>query len=304
LNRYGEYTRLWNLEHAVELQHELLPRLSLVVSWFRGGFRNYSQSVNQLVTQADYTPIEIFDPRNGSPITIYNINPNKANAVDNLDTQNPSRQNYYDSINIEFNARPGRNVQIFGGIAFERDLEVNCFSPDDPNYFSGGTVAQLSRFCDDRQTGLPFQKNFKVSGVYPLPGTFTISGSFQSTQAGTEETTFYTITRTLRYPASCPAPCPAGALVVGPQLTRSTLSVYLNSPGTEFGDRINQLDLKLARTFRSGRVSITPAFEAFNILNPDNIVSVVTNNYASSSYKRPNSIVQGRLIGIGAQVRW
>ena len=53
-----------------------------------------------------------------------------------------------------------------------------------------------------------------------------------------------------------------------------------------------------------GRASVIPALEAFNILNPDNIVSVVTNNYASGSYKRPNSIVQGRLIGVGAQVRW
>jgi len=53
-----------------------------------------------------------------------------------------------------------------------------------------------------------------------------------------------------------------------------------------------------------GRARVSPALELFNILNPDNIVSVVTNNYASASYKRPNSIVQGRLIGVGAQVRW
>ena len=303
LSRFGGYTRLWNLEHAVEIQHELLPRLSVSASWFHGGFRNYSKTVNELVTTADYTPIQIFDPRDGTPMTIYNINANKANAVDRLATRDPTHRNYYDSINFEFRARPGRGAQLFGGIALEKDLETNCFSPDDPN-FTEGTVAQLSRFCDDRKNGLAFQNNFKVSGVYPLPWDVTLSGSFQSTQAGTEETTFYTITRTLRYPADCPAPCPAGALVVGPQLTRSSLSVYLNAPGTEFGDRINQLDLKVTRTFKAGRVSVIPAFEAFNVLNPDNIVSVVTNNFASTSYKRPNSIVQGRLIGIGAQVKW
>jgi len=49
---------------------------------------------------------------------------------------------------------------------------------------------------------------------------------------------------------------------------------------------------------------VSPAFELFNLLNPDNIVSVVTNNYASTSYKRPNSIVQGRLIGISSRVSW
>ena len=122
------------------------------------------------------------------------------------------------------------------------------------------------RFCDGRENKLPFQSNYKMSGVYPLGWDITLSGSFQSTQAGTEETTFYTITRTLPYPANCPAPCPAGALVVGSQLTRSTLSVNLNAPGTEFGDRINQLDLKVTRTFRRGRVQISPALELFNIL--------------------------------------
>jgi hypothetical protein len=295
LNRYGAYPRLWNLEHGVEIQHELLPRLSVSASWFHGGFRDYSKTVNELVTAADYTPIQIFDPRNGTPITIYNINANKANAVDNLAALDPTHRNYYDSVNLEFRARPGRGAQVFGGIALEHDVETNCYSPDNPNAL---------RFCDGRENKLPFQKNFKVSGVYPLPWDVTVSGSFQSTQANTEETTFYTITRTLRYPSTCPAPCPAGALVVGSPLTRSSLNVNLNPPGTEFGDRINQLDLKVTRTFTMGRARVSPALEVFNVLNPDNIVSVVTNNYASASYKRPNSIVQGRLIGIGAQVRW
>ncbi len=303
LNRFGDYTRLWNLEHGLEIQHELLPRVSVSASWFHGGFRNYSATVNQLVTTADYTPLQIFDPRDGTPITIYNINANKANAVDNLATQDPTHRNSYDSFNFEFRARLGQGAQIFGGIALERDVEADCFAPDDPNFLNG-TIAELARFCDDRGSGLPFQKNFKVSGVYPLPWDVTVSGSFQSTRANTEETTFYTITRSLRYPSTCPAPCPAGALVVGPQLTRSSLSVYLNPPGTEFGDRINQLDFKVSRTFRMGRARVSPALELFNILNPDNIVSVVTNNYASASYKRPNSIVQGRLIGLTAQVRW
>jgi carboxypeptidase family protein len=294
LNRYGAYPRLWNLEQGIELQHELLPRVSVTASWFHGGFRDYATTVNELLTVDDYTAIQIYDPRNGTPITIYNVSPAKANAVDNFDTLDPSRKNYYDSINLEFRARVGRAAQIFGGIAFEQDIETNCYTPDNPNNL---------RFCDGRENGLPFEKNFKVSGVYPLGWGVTLSGSFQSTQADTEETTFMTITSRSRYPANCPSPCPAGALII-PNLTRASLSLNLNAPGTEFGDRINQLDLKVARTFRYGRVSISPNIEAFNILNPDNIVSVVTNNYLSASYKRPNSIVQGRLVGIGAQVRW
>src|SRR6266542_6042869 len=47
LNTYGAYPRTWNLEHGLELQHELLPRLSLTGSWFRGDFRNLTTTINQ-----------------------------------------------------------------------------------------------------------------------------------------------------------------------------------------------------------------------------------------------------------------
>jgi hypothetical protein len=51
-------------------------------------------------------------------------------------------------------------------------------------------------------------------------------------------------------------------------------------------------------------VSISPSIEAFNLLNPDQIVSYVSTSYATSSYLRPNSIVQGRIIGLAVQTRW
>ena len=52
----------------------------------------------------------------------------------------------------------------------------------------------------------------------------------------------FLITRTTRYPANCPAPCPAGQLVA-PTLTSASVTVPLVAPGTEFLPRLNQLDL-------------------------------------------------------------
>jgi hypothetical protein len=44
----------------------------------------------------------------------------------------------------------------------------------------------------------------------------------------------------------------------------------------------------------------------FNLTNSDAIVSYVDGgtNVLSSAYGRPNSIVQGRMLGVGATVRW
>ena len=143
----------------------------------------------------------------------------------------------------------------------------------------------------------------------------TISGSFQSTRGvaiGTApgstttppNSASFAVGATTRYPSNCPAPCPAGALVIGPALTVTTLTVPLVPYLVNVADRINQLDVKASRTFRMGRLSVAPSVEVFNLLNPDQIVSYVSTGYATSSYLRPNSIVQGRIIGVAVQTRW
>ena len=52
LNTYGDYPRTWNLEHGLELQHELLPRLSVTGSWFHGNFANLTTTINRALQVA------------------------------------------------------------------------------------------------------------------------------------------------------------------------------------------------------------------------------------------------------------
>jgi len=305
LNRYGNFPRTWNLESAVELQHELLPRLSVSGSWFRGTFHNLTATYHTEWTHADYTPIQIFNPMTGTPTTVYNRSA-AANSrpADNLDTFDPDRQRIYNSYSLEFNARPGRGARIFGGLSIERELNVNCTNPDNPNSL---------RFCDERHLEdgftIPFRKNLRLAGSIPIKYGVTLSGSLQSNRGvaiGTTTTgsASYAIGSTTRYPANCPSPCPAGALVIGPALTVTTLTVPLVPYLVNVADRINQLDLKATKTFRFGHAAISPSIEMFNLINPDQIVSYVSTSYATSSFLRPNSIVQGRIIGLSVQTRW
>ena len=74
--------------------------------------------------------------------------------------------------------------------------------------------------------------------------------------------------------------------------------------GAVFTERINQLDINVSRTFKVGRVSILPTLEVFNLNNSDAVVTYVSTNVLAASYLRPNSILQGRIIGIGTGVRW
>jgi hypothetical protein len=307
-NEYGGWPRTWNLEQGIELQHELLPRLSLTGSWFHGSFRNLDVTINRAL-QFDgdptlnpwYTPFTVYNPETGEAITAYGLKLEgtaSRRPTDNLDTYDPTREQVYNAFNLEFRARPGVGAQIFGGISFERELLVNCTAPDDPNDL---------RFCDDRQSNIPFKKNLKLAGSVPLPFAVTFSAALQSNQpfaANTARVMTFT-TGSTRYPSNCAAPCPANAVIVPRAVAnQSSMTVDLVEPRSVFFERITQLDFKVQRTFRIGRVSVLPTLEVFNVNNSDAIISYQSTNILSGQYLAPNSIMQPRMVGVGATVRW
>jgi hypothetical protein len=82
------------------------------------------------------------------------------------------------------------------------------------------------------------------------------------------------------------------------------MNFNLEAENSVLVERITQLDFKVTRTFRLNRISLIPTFEVFNVNNSDAIISYVTTNALSSSFLAPNSIMQGRMYGVGLMVRW
>jgi hypothetical protein len=311
LNTYGNFPRTWNLESGLELQHELLPRLSVTGSWFKGNFHNLTTTINQSWSLSDYTPFTVYNPLSGEPITVFSRSAAaQARPTRNLDTFDPERKRKYEAFAFEFRARPGRGAQVFGGVSIERQLDVNCTAPDNPNVptTSGAANAQ---FCDDTKNDIPFRKSLKLAGSVQLPWQLTLSGVFQSNHgiaARNSATGGMVMSATrgaTRYPTTCPAPCPAGEIILPTALFNpGSLIVNLVDGDTVYSERINQLDFKVSRTFRFGRVSVTPQFEVFNVNNSDAIISYVSTNVLDAAYLRPNSIMQGRMLGAALQTRW
>jgi hypothetical protein len=297
LNEYGAYPRTWNLESALELQHEVTRGLSGSASWFRGNFHNLTTTINRSYTHADYTPYTFYDPLTGEPIEVY-ARTLQNRPTSNLDTYDPERERIYESFNFDFNARPGRGVTLFGGLAVERQLDVTCTAPDDPNTL---------RFCDDRENGIPYRKSFKLSASAPIIWGVNASVVFQSNHGLASSRTMVPTRGVTRYPTSCPAPCPAGQIIMPTTaFGQTSMTVNLVDGDTVYTDRINQLDLRFGRTFEMGRARITPSLEIFNSTNTDAIVSYASTNAlnAGSSYLRPNSIIQPRMIGFTILTRW
>jgi hypothetical protein len=115
--------------------------------------------------------------------------------------------------------------------------------------------------------------------------------------------TNFLITRTTRYPANCPAPCPAGQLVA-PTLTSASVTVPLVAPGTEFLPRINQLDLSIAKWFQISGYRLQGQVDIFNAFNVNTESAYRSTQFATASYLQPSSVIQGRMIRLGMQLKW
>jgi hypothetical protein len=159
--------------------------------------------------------------------------------------------------------------------------------------------------CDDFALDIPYRPQFKMSGTREIGWGINLSMAFQNNSSPTSSR-LMTVTRgTTRYPANCPAPCPAGQIIMPTGVYgQASMSMLLESPRVSSVERIVQLDVKIARTFRFGRFSVLPTFEVFNVNNSDAIISYNTTNVLSSTYLAPNSIMQGRIYGFGVVTRW
>ena len=78
----------------------------------------------------------------------------------------------------------------------------------------------------------------------------------------------------------------------------ANVTVNLVEPGTIFGDRLNQLDLRLAKPMRLGTTKTTVNLDIYNAFN-SSAALVQNNNYAS--WQQPQRIVNARFFKISAQ---
>jgi len=308
LNEYGRYPRTWNFENAVEVQHELLPGFSLSGAVYRGEFRNLTTTINQNWTLADYTPFTFYTPTSGQPFEVFARSvAAQARPARFLDTYDPQRRRQYQALMTNLTWRIPGGGQVFGGYTMERERQRACTAPDDPNYAAAGSTTTFTTkaFCDDFVLDIPWKHQFKLSGTRQIGWGFDLSMAFQSNQSPNSSRLMNVTRGVTRYPATCPAPCPANQIIM-PTSTfgQGSLVVYLEPERATFVERIVQLDFKLQRRFTIGRVSLLPVIEVFNVNNSDAIISFVTTNALSNSYLVPNSIMQGRILGVGLTTRW
>ena len=108
---------------------------------------------------------------------------------------------------------------------------------------------------------------FRLSGVFTLPGDVHVSGTFQNI-AGIATTASYVVNNAL-VQGSLGRPLSGGG--------NATRTVDLVRPSSWYPEgRGNQVDFRISRKFSAGHSRIEPQFNVYNLTNANDVVSLTT----------------------------
>jgi len=76
--------------------------------------------------------------------------------------------------------------------------------------------------------------------------------------------------------------------------------VRLDTPGSQYLERWNQVDGNVRKVFTVGKLQVEPGVDVYNLLN--SYVVITQNQSFGSSLGRPERVLQGRLVRLTAQI--
>ena len=308
----GWGVREYNWEFTTSVRHELVPRVSVDAGYFRrwygnlglgtptgnSGGVNFVTTDDRALTPADFDTFCITAPSdarlpNGGGYQLCGLTDLKparfgigSDPIVTFAKNYGSQTQTFNGFDASTNVRLPQGILVQGGMSFGKTTLDVCEVVDKlPEMLSSaGTVIPRGQ-C---HTETPFLSQVKMLASYTIPriGVRT-SGSFQSI-AGPP------LAANLVVPNATVAQSLGRSLSGGAQ----NITVNIIQPGTMYGDRLNQLDLRLSKLLGAARRRVAVNLDVYNVLN-SNAVQVESSVY--STWRRPQSILVPRFAKIGAQ---
>ncbi len=217
----------------------------------------------------------------------------------------------FDGVDVTIAARFGQGGQVQGGLATGRTVTDNCgFVVDSPSTVTAGSPAGAALalpvtdlrpgFCDvSRPWSSSTQVKFSV--VYPLPWDFQVSSIYQNIPGVPIRASYVATNAEIRpslgrHLAACPSQTAATC--------NQTVTLDLIPPFSLYGDRIQQVDLRLTRNFPlGGNRKLQGNFDIYNVLNASTVQNEqATYSTTNNQWRNAIQIMGGRLVKFSAQL--
>jgi Carboxypeptidase regulatory-like domain len=297
LNGWGSRPYQW--EFSTSVQHELQPRLSIDVGYFRRWFGNFGITDNLNLRPADYGSFSVtapIDPRlpDGGGYTttgFYNLNPDKvAVAPNNYFTfaKNYGKQTeHWNGLDVTLNWRLPASMTIQGGVSTgQRDLNTCDVVDDLPE-----AAVLTTPYCHQKEN---FLTDGKLVWTYTIPKVdVSVSGLFYS-RPGPQLSANQVIPNSVVRES------------LGRDLSANAQNVTVNlvQPGAVFGERRNQLDLRVTKPFMIDSLRLGASFELYNAFNANTVLTESTTyrDASLSGWRIPTGIMPPRFIKLSLQM--
>jgi hypothetical protein len=253
---------------------------------------------NILTSADDYTPFSVTAPSDarlpdgGSYVVpgIYNITPAGA-AAGNENVQRAaidfgSYSRHWDGFDITAQARLSNGLTLQGGTSSGRLVEDSCESRAAvPEGRTGGVTDPWCREVE------PLLTTFKGLASYVIPKLdVQVAGTFSSRPG-------VSLMANVVYNSAAVEGSLGRPLTGVPNVT-----VNVIEPNTVFGDRIDQLDLRIGKILRFGRTRTSLNVDIVNALNSND--NLAYSSTFSATWPAPTQVLTARLFRLSAQMEF
>jgi hypothetical protein len=313
LDGWGVRPSDWNL--SVSVQHQVLPRASLDVSYIRRWYRGFFAADNLLLSASDLTPFSIVAPPDrrlpgggGYVVSgLYDVVPEKSGQVDNLITDSGEYGRWhqrFDGVDVMVNVRAGGLI-VAGGTSTGQTVSDNCevrgrlpelsTATTGTSAFGAGlansAVTPLSPYCHAAYGVLT---QFRALSTYLVPRVEVQLSAVVQSKPGAMLAANYVVPNADVVPS------------LGRSLSGNATNVTVNlvAPGTMYGDRINQLDFRMSKTLKhpGGRTMV--ALDIYNALNSSAVLTYNPAFVPGGTWLQPLTILTPRGFRITAEMNF
>jgi hypothetical protein len=290
-----------NWQFSAGVQREIVPRVSVDVSYYRTIFTNLVVQDDRAVGPADFDAFSITAPSdsrlpNGGGYTVsglFNLKPTSfGRAANNLITyaDNYGRAiNHWNGVDVTFVARLRAGLTFQGGTSSGRSSLNYCdvyqqlpeILLSAPNLSDTNNNAWLpAGNCDQTSAWLT---QVKLLGTYLVPKVdVQLSATFQSLP-GPQIWANFTATNAIVSPS------------LGRNLSGNAANIVVNivEPGKMYGERLNQVDVRIAKILKYGRIRTTAGIDLYNLLNAN---PVLTQSNTFGNWQTPQKVLGPRFV--------
>ena len=295
LTGWGVRPADWSFGASVE--HELVPRVTVEAGYYRRWLVGFTVTDNLAQAPSDFGAFSItapIDPRlpGGGGYTIsglFDPNQNVASSFDNYITSSDGygrRYQHYDGLLVGVNMRLSNGVIFRGGVNAGKTVSDSC-----ENRALLPETSPVNPYCHN-DSGLVTRVT--ALGTYTIPRLdVQIAGTFRS-DPGVALSANYVVPNAEVVPS------------LGRSLSNGAPNVTVNliAPGSAYGDRVNDVSIRVARVIRAGRTRINLGIDVYNLLNSAPVLDYNPRFIpgGTGSWTTPVAVLQPRYAKLSAQV--